>query len=36
MNAIKEWWTAKGKAYAIRALHTAWQNAGGLVIAAVA
>ncbi len=35
MDAIKKWWAAKGKAYAIRALHTAWQGAGGLVIAAV-
>ena len=35
MDAIKAWWTAKGKAYATRALHTAWQGAGGLVIGAV-
>jgi hypothetical protein len=34
MDAIKKWWAAKGKAYATRALHTAWQGAGGLVIAA--
>ena len=35
MDAIKAWWTDKGKAYVTRALHTAWQGAGGLVIAAV-
>ncbi len=35
MESIKAWWATKGKAYATRALHTAWQGAGGLVIAAV-
>lgn len=35
MESIRLWWGAKGKAYATRALHTAWQGAGGLVIAAV-
>lgn len=35
MDAIKAWWTAKGKAYATRALHTAWQGAGGVLAGVV-